>query len=222
MAQRAEHLVPESGPGAARVGKLVPRKRFAKDLHDGLGPLLSNVKMSISALEIAEKSKENLEILINMKHIINETLDSIKEISNNLSPHILDNFGLSSAIHSFADKIKRTGMIDILIETNIQSIRFSYNIEIVLYRVICELITNTVKHAKASSIRIKIWQRSGSLDVEYHDDGKGLDSERDIGYSSGMGFPNMLSRIKSVNGEISFKSKKADGLNVLINCPLKV
>ena len=186
------------------------RKRFAKDLHDGLGPLLSNVKMSISALEISEKSKENMEILVNMKRMINETLESIKEISNNLSPHILDNFGLLSAINSFADEIKRTGMINIQIETNVQSTRFNYNIEIVLYRVICELI------------RIKVWQKPGSLTVEYFDDGRGLDTEREIGYSSGMGFSNMLSRIKSVNGEISFKSKKNNGFNVLINCPLKV
>ncbi len=197
------------------------RKRFAKDLHDGLGPLLSNVKMSISALEISEKDKENLEILVNMKHVINESLDSIKEISNNLSPHILDNFGLTSAINSFADKIKRTGIIDIEIDSKIQSARFNNNIEIVFYRVICELITNTVKHAQAGYIKIKVWQKSGLLTAEYHDDGKGLESEREIGYSSGMGFSNMLSRIKSVNGNIIFKSKKNSGFNVLITCPLK-
>ncbi len=197
------------------------RKRFAKDLHDGLGPLLSNVKMSISALEIVENNKENQEILTNMKHVINETLDSIREISNNLSPHILDNFGLASAVGSFADKIKQTGMIDIDIDSNVQAVRFNYNIEIVFYRVLCELITNTVKHARARSIKIKIWQKTGLLMVEYLDDGKGLESVREISYSSGMGFSNMISRVKSINGEISFKNKKGNGFYVLITCPLK-
>ncbi|MBN2347361.1 MAG: sensor histidine kinase [Bacteroidales bacterium] len=197
------------------------RKRFAKDLHDGLGPLLSNVKMSISALEISEKIPDNLEVLSNMKILINEAISSIKEISNNLSPHILDNFGLTIALQSFSDKIKKTGLIDIQLITNIHNIRFNYNIEIILYRVICELINNTVKHAHAGNISIQIMKKDKLLNVIYEDDGVGFEIDENIGSTSGMGFSNMISRLNSINGKIVFKNKKNNGFKAVISCPVK-
>src|SRR5664280_746693 len=81
------------------------RKRFAKDLHDGLGPILSTVKMSLSALNERIKDSTGTIILNNTTHLVNEAIGTIKEISNNLSPHILTNFGLSSAISAFTTKI---------------------------------------------------------------------------------------------------------------------
>ena len=88
------------------------RKRFAKDLHDGLGPLLSAVKMSVSAL-MNNKTQNQTEILENTNMVINEAITSIKEISNNLSPHVLTNFGLVSAIKNFTHKINQTRSVTI-------------------------------------------------------------------------------------------------------------
>ena len=84
------------------------RKRFANDLHDGLGPLLSTVKMSLSALVKSENDNSKLEIIKNAGKIIDEAIKSIKEISTNISPHVLNNFGLTSAIKNFTDKIKES------------------------------------------------------------------------------------------------------------------
>src|SRR4030042_3371987 len=74
------------------------RKRFAKDLHDGLGPLLSTVKMSLSALGERITDNTGTVILNNTNHLVNEAINTLKDISNNLSPHVLSNFGLSSAL----------------------------------------------------------------------------------------------------------------------------
>ncbi|MDP4228557.1 MAG: histidine kinase, partial [Bacteroidota bacterium] len=111
------------------------RKRFAKDLHDGLGPLLSTVKLSISTLSQLEKDEVTKNIVDNTDVVINEAIKSIKEISNNLSPHILNNFGLASAINSFINKISYTRQINIAFDSNIFNQRFDGNIEVILYRV---------------------------------------------------------------------------------------
>jgi signal transduction histidine kinase len=83
------------------------RKRFAKDLHDGLGPILSTVKMSLSALNDRIKDQSGSVILNNTNHLINEAISTIKDISNNLSPHVLSNFGLASALSAFTTKINQ-------------------------------------------------------------------------------------------------------------------
>ena len=197
------------------------RKRFAKDLHDGLGPLLSNVKMSISTLELDEKNDANSEILNNMKIVINEAIDSIKEVSNNLSPHILENFGLKSALKSFIEKIKKTTETKIIYQSNLTGKRYKYNSEIVLYRVICELINNSLKHAEAKEIHIEIDEKSDELSLKYTDDGIGFELESLELKTSGMGISNMVSRIKSIQGSIDFKTALNRGFSAYIKCPVK-
>lgn len=197
------------------------RKRFAKDLHDGLGPLLSNVKMSVSALESSEKNKSDLEVLNNMRIVINEAIDSIKEVSNNLSPHILENFGLESAVNSFLEKVTKTGDISIEIKSDIGKKRFTYNTEIVLYRVICELINNTLTHAEASKIKIHFLLKNNHISIKYADDGIGMELYNPDTKTSGMGIPNMISRIKTINGTIEFKSNLNKGFVAQISAPTK-
>ena len=197
------------------------RKRFAKDLHDGLGPLLSNVKMSISTLELDEKNKANFEVLNNMKIVINEAIDSIKEVSNNLSPHILESFGLDSALKSFIEKIKKNTESEIIYYSNLTGKRYKYNNEIVLYRVICELINNTLKHAEAKEIHIDIDEKNDELFLKYTDDGIGFELESLESRTSGMGISNMVSRIKSIQGKIEFKTALNRGFTACIKCPAK-
>src|SRR5208337_4182374 len=112
------------------------RKRFAKDLHDGLGPLLSTVKMSVSTLSLMDADPARKEIIENTAYIIDESIKSIKEISNNLSPHILNNFGLASAIKDFIHKID-SKLININFESTAFNRRFDENVEVVIYRVAC-------------------------------------------------------------------------------------
>ncbi|MCJ7820467.1 MAG: histidine kinase, partial [Bacteroidales bacterium] len=100
------------------------KKRFAKDLHDGLGPLLSTVKMSLSALAPKMSDPVGIEILSNTNHIVNEALNTIKEVSNNLSPHVLSNLGVASAISTFAAKVNKTRSISVEFRTNMEGERF--------------------------------------------------------------------------------------------------
>ncbi|MDK2978262.1 MAG: hypothetical protein PWP52_976 [Bacteroidales bacterium] len=194
------------------------RKRFASDLHDGLGPLLSTVKMSISALSKYEKDAKNLKIIENADSVINEAIKSIKDISNNLSPHVLNNFGLAKAVKNFVDKINEIQKIKIQFTSNIFNQRFDSNIEIILYRIVCELIHNSIQHAEADRIEISLTQKNDVIDLFYDDDGKGFDFTYDsIRQNKGSGLQNMISRLESIHGYYEIESSTGKGFHAYIS-----
>jgi len=194
------------------------RKRFAKDLHDGLGPLLSTVKMSVSSLAQMKHDDVSREIVENTELVINEAIKSLKEISDNLSPHILNNFGLLRALNNFCNKINVARTIKINLVSNLKDERFDGNVEVVLYRVICELINNTIKHAKAKKIDLSLIKEGEFLIIVYSDDGKGFDVKKVMEQpsGSGMGFSNIYSRINSLKGEMTIESENKKGTFVTI------
>ena len=138
------------------------RQRFSKDLHDGLGPLLSSAKMSISALSSGDTDERNREILRNANYVIDEAIRSLREISVNLSPHILNDFGLSRAISNFINRLPR-GAMRINFSTNLRTERFDMDIEVILYRIVCELINNSLKHSGASVATVSLVYADGVL-----------------------------------------------------------
>jgi len=193
------------------------RRRLAKDLHDGLGPLLSTVKMAVSSLGQIEIDKKNKEVIDNTDVVITEAIRSLKEISNNLSPHVLDNFGLASAIKSFSGKISSTKTIMVSFNSNMYEERLDYNTEVILYRVVCELINNTLKHAQAKTVNIELTRHNRLITLVYSDDGRGFDVNEVLhGQSEGMGYANIMSRIKSIKGIINIDSFQDKGIKVII------
>ena len=197
------------------------RRRLAKDLHDGLGPLLSTIKMSISALKKQKGNEYSQQIIENVDNVIIESIKSIKDISNNLSPHVLDNFGLNKAINNFIDKINLTKALKINYINNIDDIRFSENIESTLYKIACELINNTIKHASAKNITIKLNKENDKLIFEYSDDGKGFEVDNLFKpQETSTGFFNMYSRIKTLKGNIDVDSQLQKGMKVVITVPI--
>lgn len=198
------------------------RKRFAKDLHDGMGPLLSSVKMSVSSLAQMKHDDASREIVENTEMVINEAIKSLKEISDNLSPHVLNNFGLVRALNNFINKINVTKTIRINLLTDLKDERFDSNVEVALYRVICELINNTIKHAHAKKIHISLTKTDDFLTIIFKDDGKGFDVAKVIDQpaTNGMGFSNIYSRINSLKGEINIESGNKKGTLVTIKVPM--
>lgn len=193
------------------------KKRFAKDIHDGLGPLLSTVKMSLSALNEKVNDKTGREILQNTNHLVNEAIGTIKEVSNNLSPHVLSNFGLSSAISAFTAKINLTKAIEIVFHTNMEKRRIESDKEVVIYRAVCELINNSVQHSGATRIEIELNKQGNFVTLQFNDNGRGFDSsilERDD--YEGTGLSNIETRVKSVEGAFILESSSGKGTNALI------
>lgn len=121
------------------------RKFFAKELHDGLAPILSTMKMSLSALDNTNLSTTNKEIIKKTEYAIDSAIVTTKEISNHLNPQMLERFGLKKALQTFIDNVITVKNIKIQLTINIEKKRFENNTEVILYRVICELINNTIK-----------------------------------------------------------------------------
>ena len=187
------------------------RQRFAKELHDGLGPLLSVIKMLLSGFDQSNTPEVNEKIKVNLKQAVDEAIVGVREISANISPHILNNFGLKDAVGSFIKKLRPAEGIEITFETNVENRRFAYNVEVIMYRVVCELLNNTLRHAEASKISIDLQLQNDILYLEYEDNGMGFDvklAESD----GGMGLSNMQYRLNSGNGDIKILSERGKGM----------
>ena len=190
------------------------RSRFARELHDGLGPLLSSAKMSLSAVSCEGMDDERRAIVENTAYVIDEAIRSLREISNNMSPHVLADFGLVRGVQNFIQKC--TGMHDVKIRfmTDLRSERFDANVEVILYRVICELINNSLKHAACTEISLSLSQDNGLLSLDYSDNGRGFDPQAMI--DCGMGLSNIASRVHSLNGTFDIRGRKGKGMSAAV------
>ncbi len=195
------------------------RQRFAQDLHDGLGPVLSATKLYIQTIRDNPNNKNITEITNKSLRTIDEALKTSTEISNNLSPHVLQHFGTSAAIEAFIEKIQPAN-IHFQFSSNIKQ-RFDQDIEITLYRVTIELINNTLKHANAKNINIKLISEEDEILLNYQDDGKGFNLKEKMQAKSGMGIWNMQNRIKNLKGKVVIDSKKGKGTQIKISIPLQ-
>ncbi len=183
------------------------RARFAQDLHDEVGPLLSSLKMYISAIKDVKDEKRLKDFTTRSLDLITETISTVRTTSNALSPHILTNFGIKTAIESLIENNQK--FIEIQLESNLTNERFNPNVEIVYYRIIKELINNTIKHADASKIEIALNYNTQNLHLVYTDNGKGFNIEDEsIPTKNGIGLFNIQNRVKTIGGEYSFVSKK--------------
>ena len=196
------------------------RSQFAKELHDGMGPLLSSAKMSLSAISTANMDEHQREILQNSRFVIDEAIRSVREISNNMSPQVLMDFGLSQGIRNFISRIKSLHNIDIVFDTNLHDVRFNSDIEVVLYRVVCEFINNSFKHSQCSKIEVSLMLDGSVLRLRYNDNGKGFNIKT-TNVSGGMGLSNITSRINSLNGTLKIMSNEGRGMQALVEINTK-
>ncbi len=190
------------------------RSNFAKELHDGLGPLLSSAKISLSALATTEMDESRQEIFNNTRYVVDEALRSLREISNNLSPHVLSDFGLARGIQTFIDRLSSLHSVKISFATNLKGERYDTDIEVIIYRVVCELINNSLKHSGCSEIRLSLAVSGDVLELQYSDNGRGFNPQAVM--DCGMGLSNIYSRINSLNGELDIHSGKGKGMRASV------
>jgi two-component system, NarL family, sensor kinase len=200
------------------------RKRFAEDLHDGIGPLLSTIGLYVNELGVGgkESNKKEEELLKYTNQLIDDAIKNTKMIANNLMPGDLAQYGLIRAIEYYCNKVNKSGKISIRIATEGTRERYNKTIEIILYRVSMELINNTIKHASAGNIIINIRERDNKLLLLYKDDGQGFDVEATLKDPvKGLGLNNIINRIKTVEGECEFQSLQGKGTTANIEINLK-
>ncbi len=197
------------------------RSRFAKDLHDDLGPILSSIKMYIQSLRTHEDSEDKKELINRLVFTVDDSIKSIRRISYNLSSHLLQNMGLINALNTHAERINLTDSLKIAINHNFpESHRLASNIEIVVYRVVLELITNSIKHSQGTTVTIDLQLKDDQLMVNYSDNGIGFDIDRMLhDNTKGIGLKNILSRVRSIKGLLNFETQKS-GFNLSVDITL--
>jgi PAS domain S-box-containing protein len=194
------------------------RQRFAKDMHDGLGPLLSTIKLYVNELKSASMEQGEREQLIkHSNELIDEAVNSTRNISDNLMPSIIHSYGLVKALESFCEKVNNTNHLKITIKTENLEVRPEQNLELILFRVVSELINNSIKHSHANKVSIKLLKHEGMICLEYTDDGVGFPvDEILLSEHKGMGLKNIISRVKSINGKYHFSSSPGKGFTLKI------
>lgn len=190
------------------------RSRYSRELHDGMGPLLSSAKMSMSVLSKRVEKEEDRELIASTSVVIDEAIRSLREISNNLSPQVLNDFGLVRGISNFINKSPQLSTIEVQFDTNLRKERFDSNIEVILYRVTCELINNSLKHSGCTRIELNLQHVYDRIYLTYKDNGCGFDTRAVNG--CGMGMSNLTSRIHSLGGIIDITSQPNAGMSASI------
>ncbi len=199
------------------------RKRFSRDMHDGLGALLSTLKIYVGLLQKENKNASEKEMLIaEMKDTITIAVESARTIANNIMPSVLMDHGLLKALKSFVDALNKTKAADVNFKYPANNFILPTNTETHLYRIILELINNTLKHANATKIDLTIDFSNNILRINYQDNGVGFDYEMAHGKQSGsQGLKNILSRLNFINGKGFFETAPGQGLKFNIDVPIK-
>jgi PAS domain S-box-containing protein len=191
------------------------RKSFAENLHDELGPFLSGIKLYIDEISSSDISKKEKDKLISyLQEMTDEAIAQTRSISNKLMPNVLINYGLFRAIQKFCQGLSATSKINITLDFNKPDKSYDKRIEVTLYRIIIELINNTLKHANASEIKIKMNDSNTILRLIYQDNGKGFAMEQLHEKEEGLGMQNIISRVKLLNGNVNIWSQPGNGLIV--------
>ena len=218
--QRIRQLEEEKKLLAAKSlveGQEVERKRIASELHDGLGVLLSTTKMQFSVMR--EKSPENQELIEKASRLLEQASTDVRKISHNMMPGLLTKLGLFEAVMDLFDKISETEGLNVRIDIPEEAERIPENKEIMVYRIIQELVNNTLKHAKAKNIEIQMQMLPGHLDFIYSDDGKGFDVEEKL-ESKSLGLTSIQSRVNFLNGKSQFHSEPGKGVSYKLEIPV--
>lgn len=184
------------------------RQRIAADLHDDAGPLLATARLYLNDNLVKQDIATQLQSIYNAKQIIDDTIQLIRNISHSLMPPTLKNFGLESAINDLFQKISGSGAINASSRFHEYKERMVAQKELLIFRVLQELVNNILKHSNASFIHLTQNILNDKFYIWVNHDGKGITQEdfENINKSSvGLGLKNIQSRMKVLNANILFE-----------------
>lgn len=201
-------------------GQEEERNRIAKDLHDGLGGMLSGVKMSFTNMkENLIMSAENVGVFEQSISQLDSTISELRKIAHNLMPEALVKFGLNDAIKDFCTSIMSATHINIIYESMGEVRTLDNTANTYIYRIIQELINNAVKHAKPTQILVQLTTTTNKIMLTVEDNGQGLDSTK-LAASKGIGITNIKHRVNYFKGTIHFDNNTPQG--TVVNIELNV
>jgi len=194
------------------------RSRMAKDLHDGLGGLLSGVKLQLGAMKgnliLSEEHGRTFNKALTK---LDESISEIRRVAHNLMPEALIKLGLQQALQDYCDGLSEAQPFTINGEFHGLEIRMEPSVEIAVYRIVQELLNNSVKHSQATTILAQVIRQKNSLSITVEDNGKGFNKEA-IAIKHGAGLKNIQSRVDYLQGQIDIKTVLGIGTSIHIDC----
>lgn len=196
------------------------RNRIAQDLHDDIGAMLSTIKLSMNVIGRKVKEDEVLtEHTTDTKKMIDDAIQNVRRISKELLPATLKEFGLAPALEELCVKTDRNTDINVAFTPTTDNLRYDYKHELALFRVSQELLNNSLKHAEASHIELKLDCKPSYIALHYEDNGIGFNMDEVLkrdGMSSGLGLKNIESRLSVAPTELNFDTAPQKGTRVHI------
>jgi two-component system, NarL family, sensor kinase len=184
------------------------RQRLAADLHDDAGPLLATARLYLNENLVNQDKATQLQSIFQARQIIDDTIQLVRNISHSLMPPTLKNFGLESAINDLFQKISGSGAINASSRFHEYKERLKGEKELIMFRVVQELINNILKHSNASFIHLTQNVHGDKFYLRIHHDGRGIvqsDFDKLNKSNVGLGLKNISSRLRVVQGNINFE-----------------
>lgn len=191
------------------------RRRVSRDLHDEIGAALSVLRLQVGQMNIDKDfNPENTQnLILGSKQLIDNTIESVRRISNDMLPIGLEEFGLKYAIEILCDKVESVSQLVINLNFN-RLERMDNRLELSLYRILQELLNNTLKHANATEVDINFTPDNQQLTVKYRDNGQGFDLEKLS--KRGLGLKNIESRVSMIHGKLEYETNLEKGMGILL------
>lgn len=197
-------------------GQETERTRIAKDLHDGLGGLFSTVKMYFSTLQHESPSLKENELFQKSYGIVDTASLEVRRIAHNMMPEVLMKLGLANALKDLCENISAGKLLSVSLEVHGMNKRLNATTEIMLFRIIQELLNNIIKHSHATEAIIQFIRENERLSVIVEDNGQGFDTlEKDE--KSHAGIATIQSRVNYLNGKMSIDSQKNVGTTIMMD-----
>lgn len=224
--ERIEQKVKEQQFRSALIleGQEEERKRISRDMHDGIGQLLSAMKFNLEGIHTVSSDFEK-EKLKTSKDLLKNVIREVRRISFNLTPSALSDYGIVPVLNKFAREITKISDLHVTFENQTGFLsRLEGKVENNLYRICQEAVNNAIKYAEAKEVKITLSHNSQFLNLEISDDGKGFDikklEEKGHFSASGHGLFNIRERANFINGQCEIHSEKGKGTTISINVPL--
>ena len=199
------------------------RRRLARELHDGAGQTLTSLLVRLKTLEKKNPSTDWAPALEGMQEIVSQTIEQVREISYRLRPAALEEFGLSTALETLMQETARNSGLKVSCECALGDCKLPEEIEVTLYRITQEGLTNVLRHASAIEVRLELKPAEGGIQLCLEDDGVGFDPAHLPGEpeKKHLGLVSMRERAEMLGGILDVYTAPQKGTAIQVFIPLK-